>query len=213
MNFDVAVASIGGGGSMNDRGPSQNRSARERSASARAGGGVAGAKRREGGEKPRRRVATSECRRSCHRRERPTEAYDRTPQEGSDRGRREMRCYEVAERGGFEPPAQVTPGNCLAGSPVQPLQHLSARWRGGFRQKAARAGLSSTGGTRPPARDRRFYSQLPTESKRAPTRATSPPDPLPIRPSLPRRPIRTPSAFALHNRQAPDEPIHEEMHR
>ena len=64
---------------------------------------------------------------SCHRRDRPTEAYVRTPpQEGSERGLRETRCYEMAERGGFEPPAQVTPGNCLAGSPVQPLQHLSA---------------------------------------------------------------------------------------
>ena len=31
----------------------------------------------------------------------------------------------LAERGGFEPPVPVTQHNCLAGSPVQPLQHLS----------------------------------------------------------------------------------------
>ena len=32
----------------------------------------------------------------------------------------------LAERGGFEPPVPVTQHNCLAGSPVQPLQHLSS---------------------------------------------------------------------------------------
>ena len=32
----------------------------------------------------------------------------------------------LAEREGFEPSVQVTPDNCLAGSPVRPLQHLSA---------------------------------------------------------------------------------------
>ncbi len=31
----------------------------------------------------------------------------------------------LAERGGFEPPVPVKRYNCLAGSPVQPLQHLS----------------------------------------------------------------------------------------
>ncbi len=72
-----------------------------------------------------------------------------------------MRCYEVAERGGFEPPAQVTPGNCLAGSPVQPLQHLSARWHDRVAEEAGRAGLMSTGSTKPPARDRRFYASAP----------------------------------------------------
>ena len=33
----------------------------------------------------------------------------------------------MAERAGFEPAVQVAPDNCLAGSPVQPLQHLSGR--------------------------------------------------------------------------------------
>ena len=33
----------------------------------------------------------------------------------------------LAERAGFEPAVQVAPDNCLAGSPVQPLQHLSGR--------------------------------------------------------------------------------------
>ena len=31
----------------------------------------------------------------------------------------------MAEREGFEPSVQVAPDNCLAGSPVRPLQHLS----------------------------------------------------------------------------------------
>ena len=31
----------------------------------------------------------------------------------------------LAERGGFEPPVQCYPYNCLAGSPVRPLRHLS----------------------------------------------------------------------------------------
>jgi hypothetical protein len=31
----------------------------------------------------------------------------------------------MAERGGFEPPVQCYPYNCLAGSPVRPLRHLS----------------------------------------------------------------------------------------
>ncbi len=31
----------------------------------------------------------------------------------------------MAEREGFEPSVQVTPDNCLAGSPDRPLQHLS----------------------------------------------------------------------------------------
>ncbi len=37
--------------------------------------------------------------------------------------RASRRC--VAEREGFEPSVRVTPDNCLAGSPVRPLQHLS----------------------------------------------------------------------------------------
>ena len=39
------------------------------------------------------------------------------------------RIKVLAERGGFEPPVPVTQHNCLAGSPVQPLQHLSGRQR------------------------------------------------------------------------------------
>ena len=34
---------------------------------------------------------------------------------------------KMAEREGFEPPVPITRNNCLAGSPVQPLQHLSTR--------------------------------------------------------------------------------------
>ena len=37
-------------------------------------------------------------------------------------------CYKrksLAEREGFEPPVEVSPHNCLAGSCLQPLGHLS----------------------------------------------------------------------------------------
>ena len=37
-----------------------------------------------------------------------------------------MNGLKLAEREGFEPSVQVAPDNCLAGSPVRPLQHLSA---------------------------------------------------------------------------------------
>ena len=47
----------------------------------------------------------------------------------------------MAERAGFEPAVQVAPDNCLAGSPVRPLQHLTAEPRyctlGPFRCKVA----------------------------------------------------------------------------
>ena len=36
----------------------------------------------------------------------------------------------MAEREGFEPSVQLTPDNCLAGSPVRPLQHLPTRTSG-----------------------------------------------------------------------------------
>jgi hypothetical protein len=40
----------------------------------------------------------------------------------------DVKAHEMAEREGFEPSAQAQhPCNCLAGSPVQPLQHLSVR--------------------------------------------------------------------------------------
>ena len=36
-----------------------------------------------------------------------------------------IKARDLAERGGFEPPVRFYPHNCLAGSPVRPLQHLS----------------------------------------------------------------------------------------
>ena len=50
----------------------------------------------------------------------------------------------MAEREGFEPSVQgLTPDNCLAGSPVQPLQHLSARVPTGDRDCTRSRGMAS----------------------------------------------------------------------
>ena len=50
---------------------------------------------------------------------------------------------KLAERGGFEPPMQVTPHNRLAIWPVQPLRHLSAAKPSSRRGRAGRLGWAN----------------------------------------------------------------------
>ena len=56
-----------------------------------------------------------------------------------------MNGLKLAEREGFEPSVQVAPDNCLAGSPVRPLQHLSAVESSPF--YGAVRGFARVGGT------------------------------------------------------------------